>query len=216
MVLLAAVLIPLLTLALAVPLSARNHWMQKAVDATIALNDTPCPIYPFGAAIVNHTESTEGVFVIDGANRASDDPTQHGEMNAIQKLAKKYPGRGQKLGQGLTLYTTAEPCPMCMAAIRWAGFEEVVIATDMRTLINYNWQQITISAEEVNQQSFLLPTRTKLVQNILTNVTDPLFQWQFQPGFQCPDGCHRINKICSRHSEQAALKLQQHGQIISY
>ena len=74
---------------------------------------------PFGAVIVK-----DGKVVARGHNRVvrNNDPTQHGEMVAIANA-------GRMLGtfdlSGCDLYTTGEPCPMCLCAIKWANIKNV-------------------------------------------------------------------------------------------
>ena len=74
---------------------------------------------PFGAVIVK-----DGEVVGKGHNQVlkNNDPTCHGEMMAIHKACKKL---GTFDLSGRELYTTGEPCPMCMAAILWANIEKV-------------------------------------------------------------------------------------------
>lgn len=74
---------------------------------------------PFGAVIVK-----EGTVIGKGNNRVlmSNDPTAHAEMLAIRE-ACAHLGHFQ-LDQ-CTLYTTCEPCPMCLGAIYWARPEQV-------------------------------------------------------------------------------------------
>lgn len=75
----------------------------------------------FGAVIV----TKEGDVIADGLNHvvAENDPTWHGEMHAIRQacnLLKK-----PKL-DGCILYTSSEPCPMCLATAYWAGVDGIV------------------------------------------------------------------------------------------
>ncbi|MBO4703795.1 MAG: nucleoside deaminase [Bacilli bacterium] len=74
---------------------------------------------PFGAVIVK-----DGVVVGKGHNQVvkNNDPTCHGEIMAIHKACKKL---GTFDLSGCELYTTGEPCPMCMSAILWANIEKV-------------------------------------------------------------------------------------------
>ena len=74
---------------------------------------------PFGSAIVK-----DGVVVAKGHNQVikNQDPTCHGEMMAIHKACKKL---GTFDVSGCELYTTAEPCPMCLGAILWANISRV-------------------------------------------------------------------------------------------
>jgi tRNA(Arg) A34 adenosine deaminase TadA len=74
---------------------------------------------PFGAVIVR-----EGAIVGEGVNRVTrdNDPTAHGEVRAIRAAC-------QALGtfslQGSEIYTSCEPCPMCLAAIYWARIDRI-------------------------------------------------------------------------------------------
>ena len=85
----------------------------------------------FGALIVR-----DGSVIAEGMNRvvASHDPTWHGEMEAIRLACITL--QSFKL-PGCILYTSAEPCPMCMAACYWAGLEEVVYAASVEDAFDY-------------------------------------------------------------------------------
>ena len=75
---------------------------------------------PFGAVITDK----EGNIVGRGHNQVviNNDPTCHGEMQAIRDACKKL---GTFDLSGCVLYTTGEPCPMCFGAILWANIEKV-------------------------------------------------------------------------------------------
>jgi guanine deaminase len=79
---------------------------------------------PFGAVIVQ-----DGRIVAEGANRvtASCDPTAHAEIVAIREAGRAL---GRFSLEGLTLYASCEPCPMCLAACYWARLDRVVFAAD--------------------------------------------------------------------------------------
>ncbi len=74
---------------------------------------------PFGAVVVK-----EGKVIAKGHNHViiNHDPTHHGEIDAIRKAGKKLKSFDLS---GCTLYTTAEPCPMCLGAILWANIDTV-------------------------------------------------------------------------------------------
>jgi tRNA(Arg) A34 adenosine deaminase TadA len=74
---------------------------------------------PFGAVIVR-----AGKIVGEGANSvtATNDPTAHAEVNAIRAAAKTL---GTFTLAGCELYTSCEPCPMCLAAAYWARLDAV-------------------------------------------------------------------------------------------
>ena len=72
---------------------------------------------PFAAVIVRN-----GEIVAEGANSvtSSNDPTAHGEVNAIRNACRAL---GTFSLAGCEIYTSCEPCPMCLAAIYWARLE---------------------------------------------------------------------------------------------
>jgi tRNA(Arg) A34 adenosine deaminase TadA len=74
---------------------------------------------PFAAVITRN-----GQIVGEGVNTvtASNDPTAHGEVNAIRAAARAL---GVFMLAGCELYTSCEPCPMCLAAAYWARLEAV-------------------------------------------------------------------------------------------
>ena len=103
----------------AIELSAETSLVKKAGGA-------------FGALIVD----IDGNFLAEGANRviAENDPTWHGEMEAIRKACKKL--GGFKL-TGCTLYSSTECCPMCVAAAYWAGIEKIFYAATCADAFEY-------------------------------------------------------------------------------
>jgi tRNA(Arg) A34 adenosine deaminase TadA len=74
---------------------------------------------PFGAVIVK-----DGKIISTGVNRvtAHNDPTAHAEVNAIRKAARKL---GTFNLSGCEIYTSCEPCPMCLGAIYWAHIDKI-------------------------------------------------------------------------------------------
>ena len=80
----------------------------------------------------------------------TENPTLHGEIDAINRLVAVAPGTD---GSRLVLYTTAEPCPMCQGAILWAGIGAVVFGSSIRFLLDIGWRQIDIPAAEVVHRS---------------------------------------------------------------
>ncbi len=74
---------------------------------------------PFGAVVVR-----DGKIVGEGANSvtATSDPTAHGEVNAIRAACRAL---GTFTLAGCELYTSCEPCPMCLAASYWARLDAI-------------------------------------------------------------------------------------------
>ena len=99
-------------------IKTENEFMQMAVDeALYGINQRHGG--PFGCTIVK-----DGKIVGRGHNQVllKHDPTSHGEMVAIREA-------GLELGthdlSGCVLYTTGEPCPMCLCACLWARIDKV-------------------------------------------------------------------------------------------
>ena len=102
----------------AVSIRAENPYMQAAVEEALE-GITAGHGGPFGCVIVK-----DGEIVGSGHNMVleNDDATAHGEISAIRDA-------GRNLGtydlSGCELYTTGEPCPMCLFASLWANVEKV-------------------------------------------------------------------------------------------
>ena len=86
---------------------------------------------PFGAVVVKDNK-----ILAEGMNRviASHDPTWHGEMEAIRLACITL--QSSKL-TGCTLYTTSEPCPMCVAASYWADLERIYFSATVEETLKY-------------------------------------------------------------------------------
>jgi tRNA(adenine34) deaminase len=106
-----------------------KQFMRRAIEVAGAN-----PRHPFGAVIVD-TEAQS--IVAEGVNRSCVNPILHGEIDAIEKCA----ATEKRDWRRLILYTTAEPCPMCMSAILWSGISAVVFGTSILLwLVPYNLQ----------------------------------------------------------------------------
>lgn len=94
---------------------------------------------PFGACI------TRGGRVIAAARNtvlARRDPTCHAEINAIRIASRRL---GNRDLSGCSLYSTTEPCPMCFAAIHWAGIDGVICGTRIADVARLGFRELTIS-----------------------------------------------------------------------
>src|ERR1700691_5502071 len=78
---------------------------------------------PFGAVVVK-----DGAILAEGANEVTStiDPTAHAEMMAIRRACQK---AGTFELQGCEIYTSCEPCPMCLGAIYWARLSRIYFAS---------------------------------------------------------------------------------------
>jgi tRNA(Arg) A34 adenosine deaminase TadA len=103
---------------------------------------------PFGAAIV-HTRTGRPLLRALNAVKQQCDPSAHAEVRAIRLATKRL----RKLSlAGYTLYTTCEPCPMCMSTALWARLDRVVYGATI-TDANRHCNQIQIPAAEVAARS---------------------------------------------------------------
>jgi tRNA(Arg) A34 adenosine deaminase TadA len=103
---------------------------------------------PFGASIV-HTRT--GKTLLQALNNVMGefDPSSHAEVRAIRRATKKL--KNVSLA-GYTLYSTCEPCPMCMSAALWARVDRVVYGATIEDA-NRHFDQIQIPAREVAARS---------------------------------------------------------------
>ena len=84
----------------------------------------------------------------------------------------------------------------CASAIRWSGFREYIYGTSIAALIENGWGQIRVASQDIFLASSDLPNPARLIGEVLTNETDPLFFWQFDPDAPCPTGCGRAGGTC--------------------
>jgi guanine deaminase len=99
------------------------QWMQQAIDkADEGIADGQAP---FGAVIVRGGQL---VCAVHNTVWRDTDPTAHAEINAIRAAAKSLGTIGL---HGCEMFTTCEPCPMCLSAIHWAKLERVVYGADI-------------------------------------------------------------------------------------
>jgi tRNA(adenine34) deaminase len=125
------------------------------------------PSFPFGAVIVRTTDLT---VMASGVNTTRRNPTFHGEIDAINDYVRQHGSDGW---DRMILYTTGEPCPMCMGAIVWAGIGGVVFGTSIAALIHAGFHQIDISAASVARAAPFY--RGSLLGGVLASETDRLF-----------------------------------------
>ena len=101
--------------------TASTSFLQDAID--LAVENVESGLGgPFAALVVE-----DDTILAQGTNRVTTvhDPTAHAEITAIRAACKE---RGDFELTGCTLYSTCEPCPMCLGAIYWARLDRVVYA----------------------------------------------------------------------------------------
>jgi guanine deaminase len=97
-----------------------NSFMKRAIE--LAVENTHREGGPFAALVVK-----DGIVIATGANQVtrSNDPTAHAEMVAIREACRVL---GDFQLTGCDIYTSCEPCPMCLGAIFWARPARVFFA----------------------------------------------------------------------------------------
>jgi guanine deaminase len=97
-------------------------FLRRAIEtASVGIRDGGGP---FGAIVVRNEE-----IVSEAYNRVilNNDPTAHAEILAIRQASSAL--KSHDLSE-CTIYTSCEPCPMCLGAIYWAGIKKVVYSSD--------------------------------------------------------------------------------------
>ena len=101
-----------------------EEFMREAIELSIRNIDINGG--PFGAVIVK-----DGEIIARGINKvtSNNDPTAHAEVNAIREAAAKL---GTFDLKGCEIYSSCEPCPMCLGAIYWARLDKLYFANTKR------------------------------------------------------------------------------------
>jgi tRNA(adenine34) deaminase len=126
------------------------------------------PAYPFGSAILR---AADRLVLAVGVNRGQANPTFHGEIVAIGDYVARHGNNGWA---DAILYTTGEPCPMCMSALAWAGMGGVVWGTSIEKLRQFGINQIMIPAAEVIAAAPFY--HGAILGHVLAGETDALFR----------------------------------------
>lgn len=102
----------------------KEELMRKAIE--LSINSVRNGGGPFGAVIAR-----EGEIIAEGSNGVTiyNDPTAHAEVTAIRKACEKL---GTFELKGCEIYTSCEPCPMCLGAIYWAHLDKIYYANDRK------------------------------------------------------------------------------------
>tara|TARA_B100000965_G_C19064512_1_gene529355 strand:- start:21 stop:485 length:465 start_codon:yes stop_codon:yes gene_type:complete len=97
-----------------------NEFMKRAIE--LSIESVKKGGGPFGCIIASDKK-----IISEGSNKvtSTNDPTAHGEIVAIREACKKINNFSLK---GYELYSTCEPCPMCLSAIYWARIDKIYYA----------------------------------------------------------------------------------------
>ena len=128
---------------------------------------------PFAALIVK-----EGRIIAEGANRVTrtNDPTAHAEVVAIREACRVL---ADFQLTGCDLYTTCEPCPMCMAALHWSRVETVYYGATIADADSAGFNELQLPAAELLR---LGGSKLNLIPNVLQKECCKLFdEWKANP-----------------------------------
>ena len=117
---------------------------------------------PFGAVIVK-----DGEIIARGVNRvtSNNDPTAHAEVNAIREASKKL---GTYDLSGCEIYSSCEPCPMCLGAIYWARIDKLFFANTKQDAKDIEFDDSFIYEEfDLPIEKRKIPTRQILREEAL-------------------------------------------------
>jgi tRNA(Arg) A34 adenosine deaminase TadA len=121
--------------------------MREVYQFTARTLSSPRPT-PFGALIV-HTKSGERLLRATNSVMREHDPSSHAELRAVRLACKKLKSPSLV---GYTLYSTCEPCPMCMANALWARLDRLVFGATIADA-NRHCYQIHVPAKELARRS---------------------------------------------------------------
>jgi tRNA(adenine34) deaminase len=121
--------------------------MAEVVRFTARTLETGSPV-PFGALIVE-TKSGRPLIKRVNAVRQENDPSSHAEVRTVRAACKRLKSASLK---GYTMYSTCEPCPMCMANLLWSGIDRIVYGATIADAARH-CRQIYIAAAEVAERS---------------------------------------------------------------
>jgi guanine deaminase len=132
---------------------------------------------PFGSVIVRVGEV---VAVTHNSVWRDGDPTAHAEVNCIRAASRAL---GTIFLHGCTLYSTTEPCPMCLAAIHWAKIERVVFGATIADAQEAGFSEMRLPAKELARQG---QSPLQVEDGLLREECADLFRQWLQSGLAKP------------------------------
>ncbi|MBQ8364515.1 MAG: nucleoside deaminase [Bacteroidaceae bacterium] len=136
---------------------SNEELMRRAIE--LAVENVKSGGGPFGAVIAR-----DGHIISTGVNRvtANNDPTAHAEVSAIRAACTKL---GTFNLEGCVIYTSCEPCPMCLGAIYWAHIDKIYYGANQHDAAAINFDDSFIYRE----LELPMNKRRKPVENLLHN-----------------------------------------------
>lgn len=159
--------------------AADRQYLRLAVELSGGYRDDERR-WPFGAIVV-----ARGGVIGRGVNRVAElsDPTAHAEIMALRAAAAEL--RSYAIDDGV-LYSSAEPCPMCLAASYWARITRIVFAATTRDVARNGFEDLSV------YDQLRLPAERRSIREepaggaLRAQAIDVLHDWQKQ-GQSRPD-----------------------------
>lgn len=132
-----------------------RQFMQRAIE--LAEKSVKIGGGPFGAVITK-----DGVVVAEGHNcvTLNNDPTAHAEVSTIRKACKELNTFDLR---GCKIYTSCEPCPMCLSAIYWARLDRIYYGCDKEDAKNIGFDDSFIYEQIALKPEFRSIVSTRLL-----------------------------------------------------
>ena len=120
-------------------MSGNSKFMLKAIE--LSIQSAKSKGGPFGCVIARDDK-----IIAEGNNQvtSNNDPTAHAEIVAIRNACKKL---GNFFLKGCDLYTSCEPCPMCLSAIYWSHIDNIFYANTRTDAANIDFDDSLIYSE---------------------------------------------------------------------
>ena len=134
--------------------------MRKAIE--LSMENIENGGGPFGAVIAR-----DGKIIATGVNRvtAEHDPTSHAEVNAIRSACRELNTYNLS---GCEIYTSCEPCPMCLGAIYWAHLDKIYYANNRTDAKNIGFDDSFIYDEfELPKDLRKLPSENMMLEEAI-------------------------------------------------
>ncbi|WP_167476692.1 nucleoside deaminase [Nocardia arthritidis] len=148
------------------PTELQFHELLMARVIRMAANN---PRRPFCATIVDR----DGRLMAEGINNSAAHPGKHAEIVAINAYIERH---GNNDWSNTTMYTTGEPCAMCLGTIAWARIPRVIWASSVETIRQSGIGQISIGAIELAARAHEIYQPEYLLGGVCADVMDLLFR----------------------------------------
>lgn len=148
----------------------KDEFMRRAIR--LSLENVKKGGGPFGAVIVK-----DGKIIATGTNKVTlnTDPTAHAEVDVIRKAAKKL--KNYDLS-GCELYTSCEPCPMCLSAVYWSRISRIYFGNTKKDAAKIGFRDDFIY-KEIDKP--LKKRKLKITQHLRDEALMSFEMWDLKP-----------------------------------